>query len=107
MHPSNQQPGIYGFNAGAPQMSQFPGGFGNFMNYAAAYGQQFQGGPAYQPNNFSQSLPPQNQPHYIPPQHSQGGLVRNLHTVELPFYDLFKVSIFNFCLVSFVVTFAA
>ncbi|KAL7077445.1 hypothetical protein ACQ4LE_002902 [Meloidogyne hapla] len=90
MH-SNQQSGIYGFNAAAPGIAQFPGGFGNFMNYAAAYGQQFQGATAYQPNNFSQSLPAHNQPHYIPPQHSQGGLVRNLRTVELPFYDLFKV----------------
>jgi hypothetical protein len=89
--PSHQQAGIYGFN-NPPNGIPFPGAFGNFMNYAAAYGQQFQGAPAYQPNNFGQPLPANNhQPQCNLPQHSHGGMVRNLRTVELPFYDLIKV----------------
>lgn len=96
MQSSHQQPGMYGFNS-STGIPPFPGGFGNFMNYAASYGQQFhQGSSPFQSNNFGQSLPTHNQhqTHYTPPQHSQGGLVHNLRTVELPFFDLIKVYIF-------------
>ena len=71
----------------------------------AAYGQHFQGAHQQLQHHLggyaaAQQAPPhqlhqpsQQQQHHVIPnmQHSSGGLVKNLRTVELPFYDVKKV----------------
>lgn len=76
----------------------------NFMNATAAaalnlaYGQHFSGAHQFHHLGYPANQMPQlNQPqHHIIPnmQHSAGGVVKNLRTVELPFYDLIKVYFF-------------